>query len=68
MVPCAPCASWASTSRPWCEEVELGSDEETAELLAELTAAGVRVVSCAPAVGGVEAAYLEATEATEERE
>ncbi len=49
-------------------EVELGSDDEAAELLAELVAAGVRVVSCAPAVGGVEAAYIEATESAEERE
>ncbi len=40
-------------------DVELGSEEEAAELLAELVGAGVRVTAFAPVGGALEAAYLE---------
>jgi ABC-2 type transport system ATP-binding protein len=43
-------------------DVELTSDEEAAALIAGLVGDGVPVVSCAPAGGALEAAYLELTE------
>jgi ABC-2 type transport system ATP-binding protein len=43
-------------------EVELGSDEEAADVLIALVRAGVRVVAIAPSGGDLEAAYLELTE------
>ncbi|MGQ0775763.1 MAG: ABC transporter ATP-binding protein [Pseudonocardiales bacterium] len=43
-------------------EVMLAGDEEAAELVAALVTDGVRVYSCAPAGGTLEAAYLALTE------
>ena len=42
-------------------EVELGSEEEAADLIVALVRAGVRVVAIAPSGGDLEAAYLELT-------
>jgi ABC-2 type transport system ATP-binding protein len=42
-------------------EVELGSEDEAADLIAALVRDGVRVVACAPSSGDLEAAYLELT-------
>jgi ABC-2 type transport system ATP-binding protein len=42
-------------------EVELGSDEEAADVIVALIRAGVRVVAIAPSGGDLEAAYLELT-------
>ena len=42
-------------------EVELGSDEEAADVIVALVRAGVRVVAIAPSGGDLEAAYLELT-------
>lgn len=42
-------------------EVELGSDEEAADVIVALLRAGVRVVAIAPSGGDLEAAYLELT-------
>jgi ABC-2 type transport system ATP-binding protein len=44
-------------------EVELGADEEVADLVVALVRAGVRLVTCAPRGGDLEAAYLELTRA-----
>jgi ABC-2 type transport system ATP-binding protein len=43
-------------------EVSLGSDEEAADVVVALVRAGVRLVTCAPSGGDLEAAYLELTE------
>lgn len=43
-------------------DVQLGSDQQAADLLAALVAGGVPVVSCQPLGGALEAAYLELTE------
>jgi ABC-2 type transport system ATP-binding protein len=43
-------------------EVELGSDEEAADVIVALVRAGVRVVAIAPSGGDLEAAYLELTQ------
>jgi len=40
-------------------DVELGSEDEAADLLAELVGAGVRITAFAPVGGALEAAYLE---------
>lgn len=42
-------------------EVELGSDEEAADVIIALSRAGVRLVAIAPSGGDLEAAYLELT-------
>jgi ABC-2 type transport system ATP-binding protein len=42
-------------------EVELGSDDEAADVIVALIRAGVRVVAIAPSGGDLEAAYLELT-------
>ena len=43
-------------------DVDLGSDEEAADLLARLAGSGARVTAYAPLHGAMEAAYLAATE------
>ena len=43
-------------------EVELGSEEEAADVIVALVRAGVRVVAIAPSGGDLEAAYLELTQ------
>lgn len=43
-------------------EVSLGSDEEAADLVAALVREQVRLVTCAPSGGDLQAAYLELTE------
>jgi ABC-2 type transport system ATP-binding protein len=43
-------------------EVELGSEEEAADVIVALVRAGVRVVAVAPSGGDLEAAYLELTQ------
>jgi ABC-2 type transport system ATP-binding protein len=43
-------------------EIELGSEEEAADLIVALIRAGVRVVAIAPSGGDLEAAYLELTQ------
>ncbi|MGZ4616554.1 MAG: ABC transporter ATP-binding protein [Actinomycetes bacterium] len=43
-------------------EVELGTEDEAADVIVALVRAGVRVVACAPSGGDLEAAYLELTQ------
>lgn len=50
-----------SAPGPTGVEVELGSDEEAADVIVALVRAGVRIVACAPGGGDLEAAYLELT-------
>ncbi len=51
-----------STPGPGGVVVELGADEEVADLVVALVRAGVRLVACAPSGGDLEAAYLELTQ------
>ena len=56
------CGCRTATPGPGGVEVELGSDEEAADLVVALVRAGVRLVTCAPSGGDLEAAYLELTQ------